>query len=820
MKLIYDLRISLRRLWTDKTSAVINILGLALGMTCCLVIYVFVRYELSFDSFHSDAGHTYRIVEHSKKADGIQHWPTTAYPLAEAIRENIPGATVTQTAGPLSRIISSVDSKGNIHRFEESKLMFTDSQYLKTFDFKKIHPDGVWLAGGPETAFTQPNSVVLTQKLADRYFAEFAGKFQQMIGKTLTLNNTDQLVVSAIIRNPPGNTNLLFDMLVNYRFFKANNAYATANWSGNYQGTTFVTLSPGVQPRVFERQMAEMKKKYMNKEDDARISYFLQPLAEIHTEPLYEDFLGGYLVSRQILWGLSSLGVFLILIASFNFINLTTARALRRRKEVGVRKTVGSTRFQLFFQFIGETLIVASIAGSISLLAMGFLINGVNQALTVINLDLRPDGFVWLFSAGLILLVALLAGFYPALVISNFQPMHALKSAVTTARSRFTLRQGLIIGQFCITYGLLVGTFVASGQMNLFRNKDLGFAKDAVIAINGPRNQVVSKMNAFRAQLLQNPSIREVSFSTGAPITKNFYGTNFRLKSEGQPMDRQAEMKVVDLHYNSLFNLKTIAGRWFNPSNIVPDGNAFNGFVINETMVKMLGLTPETALNKTMVISEGEAPIIGVVKDFHNVSLQQAIMPCVIMCWNTDFYDQIHVAVNTTNGAWLNVSNTLTGIEKAWKTTFPQDVYQYAFLNESLAKGYMMEQLVFDAFRIFAAISIFISCLGLFGLATFAAQQRTKEIGVRKVLGASVASIMALLFSDFIRLILIAIVIASPIAWYAMENWLQDFAYRIEMQWWTFGISGLLAIGIALLTVSFQSLKAALMNPVRSLKTE
>nr|WP_295928827.1 ABC transporter permease [uncultured Dyadobacter sp.] len=820
MKLIYDLRISFRRLWTDKTSAVINILGLALGMTCCLVIYVFVRYELSFDNFHSNADHTYRIVEHSKKADGIQHWPTTAYPLAEAIRENIPGATVTQTAGPLSRIISSVDSKGTIHRFEEGKLMFTDAQYLKTFDFKKIHPEGIWLAGGPETAFAQPNSVVLTQKLAERYFAEYAGNFQEIIGKTLTLNNTDQLIVSAVIRNPPGNTNLLFEMLVNYRFFKTNNAYATANWSGNYQGTTFVTLGPGVQPRTFERQLEAMKKKYMNKEDDTRISYFLQPLTEIHTEPLYEDFLGGYLVSRQILWGLSSLGVFLILIASFNFINLTTARALRRRKEVGVRKTVGSTRIQLFFQFIGETLIVASIAGSLSLLAMGFLINGLNQALTVINLDLQPDGFVWLFSAVLILLVALLAGFYPALVISRFQPMQALKNAITPTRSRFTLRQGLIIGQFCITYGLLVGTFVASGQMNLFRNKDLGFAKDAVIAINGPRNQLISKMNAFRAQLLQNPSIREVSFSTGAPITKNFYGTNFRLKSEEQPMDRQAEMKVVDLHYNSLFNLKNIAGRWFNPSNIVPDGNAFNGFVINETMVKMLGLTPETALNKTLVISEGEAPIIGVVKDFHNVSLQQAIMPCVIMCWNTDFYDQIHVAVNTTDGAWLNVGSTLTGIEKVWKTTFPQDVYQYAFLNESLAKGYMMEQLVFDAFRIFAAISIFISCLGLFGLATFAAQQRTKEIGVRKVLGASVASIMALLFSDFIKLILIAIVIASPIAWYAMENWLQDFAYRIEMQWWTFGVSGLLAIGIALLTVSFQSLKAALMNPVKSLKTE
>jgi uncharacterized membrane protein YidH (DUF202 family) len=818
--LLNYLKISFRRLWTDKTSSTINILGLALGMTCCLVIFVFVRYEAGFDSFHSNSERTYRIVEHSKKADGVQHWPTTAYPLAAAIRENIAGATITQTAGPLARIISSTDSRGTVHRFEENRLMFADGQYLKTFDFQKFHPEGIWLAGDAETAFTQTNAVVLTQKLAERYFAEHAGNLNQIVGKTLMLNNTDPLVVSGVIRNPPGNTNLLFDMLVNYQFFKTNNPYQAGNWSGNYQGTTFVTLANGTDPSAFEAQLTTMKKKYMSKEDDNRITYLLQPLAEIHTEPLYEDFLGGYLVGRDVLWGLASLGVFLILIASFNFINLTTARALRRRKEVGVRKAVGSTQGQLFLQFVGETFIVTSVAGAISLLAMGFLLNWLNHSLSIIHLDLRPDAAVWFFSALLMVVVATLAGFYPAMVLSRFRPVQALKNAVSVERSRFSLRQALIVGQFCITYGLLVGTFVASGQMNLFKNKDLGFVKDAVITVNGPRNQVMSKMEAFRQQLLQNPTIREVSFSTGAPITKNYYGTNFRLKSEDQTMNRQAEMKVVDLHYNSLFDLKTVAGRWFNNGNLVSNGSAFNGFVVNETMVKMLGLTPETAIGKMMTISEGEAPIIGVVKDFHNVSLQQTIAPCVIMCWNTDFYEQIHIALNLTGDAWMQTGASLKNIEQTWKSIFPQDVYQYMFLNESLAKSYMVERLVFDAFRIFAAISIFVSCLGLFGLATFAAQQRTKEIGVRKVLGASVASILSLLFGDFLRLVLIAIVIASPIAWYAMENWLEDFAYRIEMQWWIFAAAGVLAVAIALLTVSIQSLKAALMNPVRSLKTE
>ena len=814
------LKIAYRRLWAEKTFTVINVLGLSLGMTCCLVIYLFVRYELNFDSFHTHADQTYRVVEHSQKADGMQYWPTTAYPLAEAIRRDLPGATVTQTAGPIARIISSEDERGNVHRFQENRLMFADKYYLQTFDFAEAFPNGLWLAGEAESAFRQPNAVVLTQKLAERYFAGYAGRYEQLVGKSLTLNNTDLLVVSGVIRNPPRNTNLWFDMLVNYDFFKANNPYGANNWSGNYQGTTYVTLAAGTDPQAFERQLAVLQKKYMEPEDIRRISYFLQPLAEVHTETRYEDFLGGYTVSRDTLWALASLGAFLILIASFNFINLTTAQAIRRRKEVGVRKVVGSTRGQLFGQFIGETVIVTLIATLLSFVALKALLNWLNGSLSFIDLDLRLDAVVWAFGLGLMLVVALLAGFYPAIVLSKFQPVAALKNATVPKRSRFSLRQSLIIVQFGITYVLLVGTFVASQQMDLFKNKDLGFEKEAVITIDGPRNQQISRMNTFRERLLQNPAVEEVSFSSGAPITNNHYGTSFRLKSEAETMKRQAEMKLVDLPYQSLFGLKTIAGNWFSQANIVPNGTAFNGFVVNETLVKMLGLTPETAIGQTVAINEGEAPIIGVVKDFHNVSLQQPIVPCVMMCWSTDFFEQIHVRLQPPSGSTLALGRTLTTIEKTWKGIFPQDVYEYTFLNESLAKNYIVENAVFDAFRLFAAISIFISCLGLFGLVTLAANQRTKEIGVRKVLGASVASVVALLSKDFLKLVVVAIVIASPIAWYAMNAWLQDFAYKIDISWWVFALAGVLAVGIALLTVSFQSVRAALANPVESLRSE
>lgn len=372
-------KIAFRRLRADHVHTAINVLGLALGITSCLVIYIFIRYELSFDSFHSNSENTYRVVEHSLKADGVQHWPTTAYPLAEAIRRDLPGVQVTQTAGPLARVISSEDSKGTVHRFEENRLMFADQNYLRTFDFMKAVPGGIWLAGNEKTAFDQPNAVVLTQKLADRYFAENAGNYEKIIGRTLMLNNTDPIVVSGVISNPPHNTNLLFEMLVNYAFFKTNNQYQANNWSGNYQGTTYVTLAPGADTRAFEKQLAGLKTKYMNAEDNRRISYFLQPLADIHTNTLYEDFLGGYHVSRQMLLVLGSLAVFLILIASFNFINLTTAQASRRNKEVGVRKVVGSTQRQLFVQLIGETLIIAFIAGLISAVGLEFFINGPQQ---------------------------------------------------------------------------------------------------------------------------------------------------------------------------------------------------------------------------------------------------------------------------------------------------------------------------------------------------------------------------------------------------------------------------------------------------------
>ncbi len=810
--------VALRTLWRNRLYTIINIIGLALGMSCACLIYTYVQYERNFDSFHSQVDRSYRVVEHSLKADGVQHWNTTAYPLAEALRSEFPELHVTQTAGPVSRTIHSQDEVGNLRRFEQTNILFADEHYLQLFDFKGTYKN-LWLAGNPKTALRNPSSVVLTQKLAERYFPSQMLRSESILGKTLTLNNKDVLTVTGVIRNPPANTNLLFEMLIPYAFFKQNNPYPAQNWSGNYQGTTYVQLRAGDDPLALERRIARMKAKYMNAEDQRRISYHLQPVSEIHTETLYGSSPESYSVNKQTLWTMTGIGVFLIAIACFNFINLATAQAMKRSREVGIRKVMGSSRLQLFWQFMGETLGITLIALFLSLLSSYYLLRVLNQYLSLIHLNLTFTVDLLRFAAPLTLLVTLLAGFYPAVILSGFQPIQALKNSIFfRSKSGLSLRQGLIVFQFGIACFLIIGTLVMARQMNYFLTKDLGFVKEAIVTVNIP-NQDSRKAEVLRQRWLQQPTVQGVSYASGAPTTTNRqYGTDFRLSHEPVAMMRQAEMKVTDLNYKDLYGLQLIAGRWLSQSNVIPEG--FNGFVANESLVKQLNLKPEEAVGKRLIINEGSAEIIGVVKDFHNNSLQESITPCLMFYWGAGFMDAASIRLQSTGGKIAHLPETMAFVEKTWKEMFPDAVFQLEFLDNYLLQNYVIEILFQNAFQLFAIIAIFISCLGLFGLATFTITQRTKEIGIRKVLGASTSGIVALLSKDFLKLVLIAFVIATPIAWYAMNQWLQDFAYKIDIPWWIFVLAGLLAIAIALFTVSFQAVKAALANPVKSLRSE
>jgi putative ABC transport system permease protein len=814
--------IALRTLSRHRSYTLINVLGLALGITGSLVIYAAIRYETGFDAFHTQSARTYRVVQHNRTADGTQYWNTTAYPLAEALRHDFPEVRVTQTAGPVSRIISSEDEAGNINRFEEDKVLFADPEYLRIFNFKGVYPGGqrdLWLQGSPETAFQHPHSVVLTQRLAERYFRDAHVRNESLLGKTLMLNNKDVLTVTGVIRNPPANTSLLFEMLIPYAFFQQNNPYFAANWSGNYQGTTYVMLPDAYPAKELEKKIAAFQKKYLKPEDNRRIRYFLQPLREIHTETRYGSSPGSYVVSQTTLGALAGMAVFLVVIACVNFVNLSTAQAVKRSREVGVRKVLGGTREQLFRQFMGETLVITSLALLLSLLLTDLALRQLNQWLTLIHLQLSLDLRVVLFALALTLLVALLAGAYPSLVLSGYPPLLAIqRKMIRNGRSGLSLRRALIVLQFGIAQVLIVGTLVMASQMEYFRKKDLGFRKEAIVNINVPNPQP-DKLELLRQRLLQHPQIENVSFASGAPTTTNrSYGTGFRLHHEPEAMMREAEMKVVDLNYLPLYQLQLLAGTWLTEAN--RKGDAFNGFVVNETLVRMLGLTPESAIGKTVIINEGEAPVIGVVRDFHNKSLQDKITPCLLFYWNSDFLDEAGIRLRANGERALNVHETLAYTEKTWKEIFPDGVYQYSFLDDYLARNYLVESLSFGAFQVFAAIAIFIGCLGLYGLVSFMAETRTREIGIRKVLGASVSSLVMLFSKEFAQLIILAFLLAAPLSWYLMNQWLQDFTYRIDIGADTFVLALALTLAVAALSVGYRAIKAALANPVKSLRVE
>lgn len=808
--------IALRNLQRYRLYTVINVMGITLGFSAAVVIYIVLSAETKFDAFHSNTSNTYRIVHHNHTAEGTQYWNTTAYPLAEALQQEYPQATITQAVGPVSAIIT-VQEETKKKRFTEDKVLYADKQFLSVFDFKEAYPhQEPWLAGSPATAFDHPNAVVLTQTAANRYFSN-AHKPQELLGNTIQLNEKETLVVTGVIEDLPPNTSLSFDLLISYQFFKAHNEDQAKNWSGNHQGTTFVVLPEQVKQKDFERALASVEHEYLNESDQKRIEWVLQPLTHIHTDTLYGSSPGSYVISQDILRGLMILAVFLVLIACVNYINLATAQSLKRNREVGVRKVLGASRKQLFFQYMTETCLISLVAGVLSLYVAYWVIKLVNREITFTQFNFTIDSDFILFGMALLLVITFISGGYPALVLSRLAPVQVFNNKSTTAKSKISVRKLLIVFQFGTVQLLVAGTIVVASQMHYFRNKDLGYDKDTVLNVPFP-NTDINKQEVFRQRLMQRPEIEQVSFSSGAPTPYGRqYGTSFRLSHEPEKMMREAEMKMIDPEYRSVYGLKMIAGSWITEVNKTEN---FSGFVVNEALVRMLGEEPDALIGKQLAINEGKAMVIGVVKDFHNNGLQESITPCVFLYFGNGFLDEVSIRLATQAADGPEGTRALEFIEVNWKALFPDDSFTFKFVKDDLEQHYMVENMVYKIFRIASGIAIFLGCLGLYGLVSFVAVQRTKEIGIRKVLGASLISILQLLSWDFIKLILLAVSVVTPLVWYLMQNWLQNFEYRISLEWWHFAGAGLLTMLIALCTVSFQAIKAAIANPVKSLRSE
>jgi putative ABC transport system permease protein len=791
-------KIAFRNLKRHKAYAFINVAGLALGIGCAILIFTLVKYHLSYDTFHADSDRIYRVITefHSEEVNYSGGVPG---PLGKAFRNDYTFAEkVARVATYQDQLLSLPLSRDNKKFQEEEGVAYADPEFFEIMNFPLV-------LGDQKTALAEPNTAIITQSVATRYFGN-----ENPIGQTIRLDNRFDHKVTGVLQDLPATTDRRQEIYLSYANLKDQNTWLAGDdsWGGVFSGLNcFVRLKPGVTQATVEKALPSMSTKYYDAEGAKVFQFKLQPIADMHFNP----DLGGY-VEKKNLWALSLVGLFLIITACVNFINLATAQALNRAKEIGVRKVLGGLRGQLFWQFISETALITLfalvVAFGLALLALPYVNQLFESRLTI---NLFQDYYLLAFMAVLLVVVVFFSGSYPGLILAGFQPMQALKGKLVQKNiGGFTLRRGLVITQFAISQVLIIGTIVIADQMRFSKESDLGFNKDAVVMLPVPvRDQ--AKLSTLKSRIEQVAGVSESSFCFQAPAASSNNNTGFRYDTRTEEEVFSINMKTADHQYLSTFGLQLVAGRNILPSDTVRE------FIINETLVRKLGVkSPEEVIGKQLSVNGGTmtAPIVGVVKDFYNYSFRTDISPVCIMS-DLSRYQNYGVKVNLDN-----VKPTLTAIEKIWSETFPEFVYKQEFLDERIAQFYELDAIMLRLIQFFAGVAIFIGCLGLYGLISFMAVQKNKEIGVRKVLGASVENILWLFGKEFVRLVILAFAIAAPLAWWVMNKWLAEFKYKIEIGAGIFVLAVGTTLVIAAITVGYRSLRAALMNPVKSLRSE
>ncbi|MDB5141521.1 MAG: macrolide transporter ATP-binding/permease protein [Mucilaginibacter sp.] len=806
-------KIAWRNLLSNKSYAAINITGLAVGIAVCMVIFIIIQFQTSFDTFHTKKDRIYRVLtEYHTEAGNISYGKDLPFPMPVGLKTSFP--QIEQVAPIFASQDDQVlipDNNGNTEKtFREQRgVFFTEPSFFKIFDFP--------LLAGTYESLKDPNNVLLTKEIAEKYF----GDWKTAIGKTIKLqaggyifeHGTDVLKVSGILATIPANTDFQLKVVVAYGTgFTGDYLSKATDWDGTVANFgCYILLPPNTAVDNFNQQLRAYSRKAESPAD--KNSHMVQPLSAIH----YDGQVGDYsnkTISHELLNVLWLIAAFILLIACVNFINLSTAQAVNRAKEVGVRKVLGSSKSQLQTQFIVETFLIVI---SAVVLATGITMLALNAVGRLLELSLSFNIFsnpaIILFLLAVTIVVTALAGFYPSIVLSRFNPVNALKSKLTSNANGISLRRGLVVFQFIIAQALIIGTLVIVKQMDYFMNQPLGFDKDAIVNVPFRTDSVrLSRMDYLKKQLLSLNGVQAVSYSSNTPVEDvNDTWSTFKFDHAIKETDFKVITKFADDGYVPTYKLQLVAGRNLQPATMTRE------FLVNESLVKSLGFKkPEDILNKEISIWNDniKCPVVGVLKDFHDRSFRNDLAPLVI---TTDIvmYNQATIKLTTAN-----MSSAMPSVKKVFDKTFPDFVYEYKFLDDKIGSFYKQENQLAQLYKIFAAIAIFLSCLGLYGLASFMAVQRIKEVGIRKVLGATPGNIVYLFSKEFILLIAIAFVIATPIAWYYMHQWLQDYVYRINISWWLFAAGGLAAIIIALATISFQAIKAATANPVKSLRSE
>ena len=776
------LKIAFRNLKKYKGYTFINILGLSVGMTCTILILLWVRDELSYDHFFPNAERLYRVIDTENYSDiDVPKFSMNPPALAQTLVDEYPEI---KDAARLRTIKSAVVQYGE-KRFIEDNLAFVDPSFLKMFSIP-------FVKGNSNNALSNTSSIILTQRTAEKYFGN-----ENPIGKTIRIDNRLDFMVTGIIKNIPQNSHLKINFLLPFEVIK-NFGYTIEGWN-NYAHTTYVLLDKGLDYHVVSKKIANTINK---NQKDAKVTISLQPITDIH---LYSQNIWGIGGTGDItqVYIFSIIAILILLLACINFINLATARAGNRAKEVGMRKVVGARRKEIIYQFFLESIIYAFAALIISIILIIDLLPVFNSISgKELTFGFQSDLDILLLAIGVALITGIISGSYPAFILSRFNPVKVLKGRLGLGRSNKNFRKPLIIFQFSLTIILIIGTVVVNRQLHFLENKNLGFNKEQVLCIK-LQGDLQKKLDLLKNQLKENQRVIDVSGVSYPPSGILSSSRINKWDTRESNSEFLSYLLSADFDFAKTMQIKIVEGKYFSLKS-----DTAEGCIVNQAAVKAMGI--QLPVGKKVE----DLKIIGVIKDFNFTSLHSQISPLIIYC-DPNEIKQLLVRIKPGD-----VSQTIKSLETEWNKIAPEFPFDYSFLDEQINKQYKSDIRVGNVINTFSLLALFIACLGMFGLASFTAEQRTKEVGIRKILGASVDSIVFTLIGDFLKWIVLANVIAWPIAWYVINKWLQNFAYRIDISWWMFLLSGGVALLIAILTVSFQAIKAATANPVKSLRYE
>jgi len=803
------LKIAFRNIWKNKMFSLINIIGLSIGLSAAFVIGAMIYYDLTFDKFHPNGNRIYRVVTDRNMPQGENHSRGVPVPLVDVLKEEIPG--IEKSSAFFSSYLNSVDNKSTKNTFKNPEdIIFTDHDYFELFKYK-------WLAGTPKGVLSNPGEVVLTNKRASKYFPDKSP--EEILGLSLVYNDSILVTVTGIIADFEKRSDFTFQEFLSRKtaeYTDMKDQVYNDWWDGLNSGTqVFIQANDGGSIQEISERLDVIAKEHENEELVAMghtMTFGLQPLNDLHFNQDYGVFnTTDNHASLDILIGLSFIALFLMLLGCINFINLNTAQATKRAKEIGIRKTLGSSKKQLIYQFLGETLLLTLGAAIVSLfLSLGLFRLFSDFMPSEIGMGLFKSPLLILGALLTVMVITLLSGFYPAIVLSQFKPVSVLKNQILPRSDKSSLRKYLTIFQFAIAQVFIIATLLVSKQINYMMNSDMGIKTESIAYISTPDLTSEEKKQLFAKTIKAIPEIGQVSMAGTSPASFWSIARTVKYFAKDSEINTQFQLLSGDNNYLDLYGIQLLAGR-------EPLNDSISEYVINETGMKELGFkNPQEVIGQMLQATDKNIPIVGVIEDFNQRSLKSKIEPLAFIGGLR--HSTVHFSFQASDTE--NWPKAVEKIEKSWKSIYPDEEFHLSFMDDTVKQFYEQERKTSKLLSWATGLAIAISCLGLLGLVIYTTERRTKEIGIRKVLGASLAQLNLLLCKEFLILVGIAFVIAAPIAWYGMNNWLQDFAYKTDLSWWVFVLSGVAMLLISLVIISIRTITAANRNPVKSLRTE